>query len=152
MSNKKYPSTYVTSDVVVLKPTKTGDQILLIQRRNEPFKDHWALPGGFFDLEDLNIKECAARELQEETCLLRPSSEFQLIGIYSEKNRDPRENNPDDPCRVVSVAFLLRLYEEAQKIEAQDDAKQLAFFDVSKLPSLAFDHKQIISDALKLTL
>lgn len=151
MSNKKYPSTYVTSDIVVLKPGNNGDQILLIQRRNEPLKDYWALPGGFFDLEDLDIKECAARELQEETCLLRPSSEFQLIGIYSEKNRDPRENNPDDPCRIVSVAFLLRLYEEPQKIEAQDDAKQLAFFDVSKLPPLAFDHKQIISDALKLT-
>ncbi len=150
MAQKKFPSTYVTSDIVVFHQIHASERILLIKRKNEPFKGDWALPGGFFDPQDLNVKACAARELAEEVSLVRPIEDFKLVGVYSEKNRDPRGNNSQEPCRVISIAFMICIEGENAEIKACDDASDWAFFDVTQLPPLAFDHFQIVSDALSL--
>ena len=56
---------FVTVDAVVFR--EGGQQeILLIRRKNEPFKDCWALPGGFVD-ENEDLEAAAIRELEEET-------------------------------------------------------------------------------------
>jgi 8-oxo-dGTP diphosphatase len=146
----KFPSCYVTTDIVALRQTKNGSQeVLLIQRKNDPFKDAWALPGGFLDQSDQNVLTGALRELKEETTIGANPTDLQLVGIFSEKGRDPRENNPEDLCRVVSVAFMLTLPENHAVPHARDDAKDLGFFPISSLPRLAFDHEEIISTALK---
>ncbi len=145
-----FPSCYVTTDIVALRQPKNGPQeVLLIQRRNDPFKDAWALPGGFLDQSDQNVLAGALRELKEETTIDANPTDLRLVGVFSEKGRDPRENNPEDLCRVVSVAFMLALPENHVVPHARDDAKDLGFFPIDNLPKLAFDHEEIISIALK---
>lgn len=146
----KHAPTYVTTDIVAYRQSESGSrEILLIQRKNDPFKDAWALPGGFFDQSDQNLRIGALRELKEETSLEARPSDLELIGVFSEKGRDPRENNPVDRCRIVSVAFKLRLPKNHAEPLPKDDAKALSFFSIDRLPQLAFDHGEIISVAFR---
>ncbi|WP_416898335.1 MAG: NUDIX domain-containing protein [Minwuia sp.] len=135
MASSDYHFPAVTADIVAL----AGSGILLIRRKNPPYRDHWALPGGFLD-PDETIETCAARELAEETGVT--AHDLQLVGVYSEPDRDPRG-------RTVSVAFLAR-FDEQPPAEAADDAAELHWFPADDLPPLAFDHARIIADALKL--
>jgi len=134
-----YPHPAVTTDVAVFSIFEEQLNILLIQRANEPFKSHWALPGGFVEMdEDLN--EGAARELYEETNL----SHIYLEQLYTfgSPQRDPRE-------RVITVAYYaLVAASEVSHAAAGSDAATTKWFSVSRLPALAFDHKNIIDTAL----
>jgi 8-oxo-dGTP diphosphatase len=124
----------LTVDCVILN--RKG-RVLLIKRGHAPFKDHYALPGGFVDLNE-TVEGACLREVLEETHLTvrRPK----LVGIYSEPGRDPR--GP-----TVSIAYVAKV--GAVTAKAGDDASAVAWVaDWKKLP-LAFDHKDIIRDALK---
>jgi 8-oxo-dGTP diphosphatase len=113
------------------------DRVLLIKRGHPPFQDHYALPGGFVDLNE-TVEGACLREVLEETNLTvrRPK----LVGIYSEPGRDPR--GP-----TVSIAYVTRI--AAAKATAGDDASAVEWVDDWKKLPLAFDHKTIIKDALK---
>ncbi len=148
--NSKRVVTYLTSDIVVFNKNLQDLEVLLIQRKKEPFQNSWALPGGFLELNDQNITLCAQRELEEETGLKVELSNLVLIGLFTEKNRDPREISGTTTCRVCSAAFSILIKKENHTIKANDDAKMTAFFSVSKLPALAFDHAEIINAALNL--
>jgi 8-oxo-dGTP diphosphatase len=126
---------FVTVDVVVIN--KKTQEILLIKRLNEPFKDSWALPGGFVD-ENEDLEQAARRELFEETNI--ESGKMQQIGTFGKPHRDPRGH-------MVSVAYHTYLIEN-QIVQAKDDAKELKWFSIKKLPELAFDHSDIISSIL----
>ena len=122
----------VTADAVVIENNK----ILLIKRKNTPFRNTWALPGGLVDYGE-TVEECCLRELKEETCL---EGEIQkLIGVYSEPNRDPRGH-------TITIAFLTNV--KKGEPQANDDALELKWFNLQNLPKLAFDHLNIIEDAL----
>lgn len=113
-------------------------KILLVQRKNDPFKGQWALPGGFLEEgEDLEIG--AKRELKEETGVEVDSME--QIRAFGKPGRDPR--GP-----TVTVAFLSRIYCE-ENLNPADDAKDAKWFDIDKLSGmdLAFDHDEIINVA-----
>lgn len=127
---------FVTVDVVLVKPNLK--QLLLIKRKNEPFKDCWALPGGFVD-ENEDLEAAAKRELEEETQVKVDSLE--QIGAYGKPFRDPRSH-------VVSIAYFGRVNDDV-KAKASDDAKEANWFSINDLPKLAFDHQDIILDALK---
>lgn len=130
---------FVTVDAVVLTD---GDpkKVLLIRRKNEPFKGRWALPGGFVDQdEDLEIAAC--RELFEETGV-KAGATFQ-IGAFGKPGRDPRHH-------TVSVAYRFDVPAETHAVAA-DDATEAEWFNLDNLPQLAFDHAEILSAALKPT-
>lgn len=128
---------FVTVDVVLVKEENNIEKILLIKRKNDPFKDSWALPGGFVD-ENEDLEIAAKRELEEETCI--KCTKLKQVGAYGKPFRDPRSH-------VVSIAY--KGVVAADTIgKAADDAKELAWFAVNELPSLAFDHIDIITDAL----
>jgi 8-oxo-dGTP diphosphatase len=112
-------------------------RVLLIKRGNAPFKGHYALPGGFVDLNE-TVEGACLREVLEETHLTirRPK----LVGIYSEPGRDPR--GP-----TVSIAFATRVM--AGKAVAGDDAASVEWVADWKAQPLAFDHADIIRDATK---
>lgn len=131
-----YPRPSVTVDIIVLKEDKEDLQILLIERKNEPFKDMWALPGGFIDIDE-EIKTAAYRELKEETSI----SDIKLsqFKTYGKVGRDPRG-------RTISIIYSGILQNINQKIEAGDDAKNLNWFSFKNLPNLAFDHFDIVND------
>lgn len=133
----EYPRPAVSVDIVALRASEAGQQILLIQRKNEPYANCWALPGGFLDMDE-TLEVAAARELKEETCL--DVLDLKQLKAYSQVDRDPRG-------RVISVAFLAQLAPN-QNPTAADDARAVQWFDTRELPDLAFDHAQIIHDAL----
>ncbi len=128
----KYPRPAVTVDIIIVS---AENQILLIQRLLPPFKDCWALPGGFIDMEE-SLIEAAERELFEETGL--KNIRLEQFRSYGDVNRDPRG-------RTISVVFF-GAYDNRMTIKAGDDAKKVKWFDLRKLPELAFDHVKIIKD------
>ncbi|MBI4945061.1 MAG: NUDIX hydrolase [Bacteroidetes bacterium] len=135
----EYPRPAVTVDIMIFSKEKRGTEILLIQRKHDPFKDCWALPGGFVDMDE-TLMESALRELQEETSITGIG--LQQFKTYGDPGRDPRG-------RTVSVIFYG--FAEKSKIftRAADDAKHLEWFPVHKLPPLAFDHDKIIREAIE---
>ena len=141
MTNKqftyKYPRPAVSTDAVILK--KGTAEILLIRRGNEPFKNQWALPGGFVNMDEVLADACI-RELKEETGLVVDNLE--QFKVYDAVDRDPRE-------RILSVVFYGFVEKDAQ-VKGADDAAEAAWFKMDQLPDLAFDHEQIIFDFLGL--
>ena len=133
----KYPRPAVTADCIVIT-REAEPEVLLIERGDEPFKGCWAFPGGFMNMDE-TTEQCAIRELEEETGL-RVSEVYQ-IGAYSKVDRDPRG-------RTVTVAYLA-IVEKPIAVTGQDDAAKAQWFPLSDLPELAFDHADIMQDAIK---
>ena len=133
-----YPRPAVTADCVVLT-LETVPQVLLIQRGRDPFKGAWAFPGGFMEMDE-TTEQCAMRELQEETGLV--IDEVRQVGAYSKVDRDPRG-------RTVTVAYLA-FVDKPTAVSGSDDAATAAWFPVNAVPELAFDHAEILRDALSL--
>ena len=134
----KYPRPAVTADCVVI--TKEAEpKVLLIQRGADPYKGCWAFPGGFMNMDE-TTEQCAIRELEEETGL--KVTTIQQIGAYSKVDRDPRG-------RTITVAYLAIIDKPAQ-VTGQDDATKAEWFPLSALPELAFDHADIMADAINL--
>lgn len=144
MSKENYPKPSVTADVIVYN-TKTN-KILLIERKNEPYKGRWAFVGGFFNSEDHHgekqdesVLHAAARELKEEVGLSVPLYNFFFVKILDKPNRDPRG-------RVVSVVYAVLVNKE-DGVVAGDDALNAKWFDMHNLKvDLAFDHKEALVD------
>ena len=132
----KYPRPAVTADCVII--TKEAEpKVLLIQRGADPYKGCWAFPGGFMNMDE-TTEQCAIRELEEETGL--KVSTVRQIGAYSKVDRDPRG-------RTITVAYLAIIDKPAQ-VTGQDDAAKAEWFPLSALPELAFDHADIMADAI----
>ena len=129
-----YPRPALTVDIIVIKKVEGSLHILLIERKNEPFKNQWALPGGFIDIDE-EIENAAYRELKEETSISEIKlSQFRTFGKIG---RDPRG-------RIISVIYSGELINLKQKVKAGDDAKNLNWFPLNELPKLAFDHNEVI--------
>ncbi|HSD92003.1 MAG TPA: NUDIX hydrolase [Methyloceanibacter sp.] len=111
-------------------------RILLIRRRNEPFKGAFALPGGFVDIGE-TVEAACRREVREETGL--EVGELRLLGVYSDPGRDSRGH-------TVSVAYLA-LLPDAPKPLAGSDATAAEWVEHWRHRELAFDHARIIADA-----
>lgn len=137
MAKEYISKIFVTVDIVVFREKNAQKEILLIQRKNEPFKNQWALPGGFVD-NDEDLETAAKRELLEETCVV--ASNLQQVKAYGNPYRDPRGY-------MVSVAYFTTVDSDTNPV-ATDDAKALQWFAVENLPDLAFDHQTIIEDTL----
>ncbi|HLO73355.1 MAG TPA: NUDIX hydrolase [Flavobacterium sp.] len=129
---------FVTVDVLIVKTFELEQQILLIKRKNDPFKDCWALPGGFVD-ENEDLELAAIRELVEETQV--KVYHLEQIGAFGKPYRDPRGH-------MVSVAYFGQVDTNTIAMAA-DDAKEIGWFSVTNLPSLAFDHSAIIEAGLQ---
>ena len=135
MTNKfKKPS--VTADIIV----EENKEVLLIQRKRGPYKNCWALPGGFLDVDEETVKETAQRELEEETNLKVKLDDLELFGESSNPNRDPRGH-------IVSLHYFVKKY--SGELRHGDDAKDARFFPLDNLPELAFDHKSILTKYLE---
>ena len=128
----------VTTDTVAYN----GDKILLIRRGNYPYKNFWALPGGFMEKTDEDLNFGAQRELKEETGIDIDPKYFRQIKTYGH-NFDPR-------MKIVDVAFSVRVSKkDMDKVKGLDDACDARWFQIDELPKLAFHHEQIINDFLK---
>lgn len=128
----------VTADMVVLNPDRKA--VLLVQRGREPYKGCWALPGGFFDMDDLSTEQTALRELQEETGL-SGVEDVQLLTVASAPGRDPRGRTLSVVYTAVAVA--------GQHVSGGDDAREARWWPLEALPPLAFDHDELVHLALQ---
>jgi len=132
----RYPRPAVTADCVVMT-NEPHPKVLLIQRGAEPFKGAWAFPGGFMNMDE-TTEHCAIRELEEETGLKVYT--VHQIGAYSKVDRDPRG-------RTITVAYLAIIV-SPEEVRGQDDAAKAMWYPITELPHLAFDHYDIIKDAI----
>ena len=129
----KYRNPALTVDAVWLR----RGHVLLVRRGRPPFRDRWALPGGFVEFRE-TVEEAVVRELHEETGLVgRP---WKLVGVYSGPDRDPR--GP-----TASVVFLMRGRVRAPV--GRDDAALAAWVPLRRTGPLAFDHAKILADAVR---
>ena len=157
----KYPRPAVTADCIVItreaepkaaskqeqrdacidtaerEQARATPKVLLIQRGFDPYKGCWAFPGGFMNMDE-TTEQCAIRELEEETGL--KVTNIHQIGAYSKVDRDPRG-------RTITVAYLA-IVDEPIAVTGQDDAAKAEWWPVSNLPHLAFDHYDIMQDAI----
>ncbi len=128
---------FVTVDTVVFKKVKNEMFVILIRRKNLPFQNQWALPGGFVE-EDEDLEMAARRELKEETGMdLESCGQLHTFG---KPGRDPRG-------RTISIAYV-GFASGSIEPKAADDAKEAKWFGIDELPRLAFDHSEIINLAI----
>ena len=134
----KHQPIQVTVDIVVFTVHEQTLQVLLIERGIDPFKGRYALPGGFVRTEE-TLEQAAFRELLEET----GTKDVYLEQLYTfgDPHRDPRG-------RVVTVAYYALVPNDKSPLLAGTDAAAAAWYPVSALPPLAFDHKKIVEYAV----
>lgn len=135
----EYPRPAVTADIAVLR-MEGIPEILLVQRKDPPFQDMWALPGGFMEMDE-TLEETAQRELREETAI--EAGELIRFDTYDKPDRDPRG-------RTITQVFIMLWNEAMGKPQAGSDAKSLAWHELTVLPELAFDHGHIIGDVIRM--
>ncbi len=135
----EYPRPALASDCVIFGFDGGDLKVLLTEREKEPFKNKWALPGGFVFIEE-TTEECAKRILHEKTGIKNVFVE-QLF-TFSEIDRDPRE-------RIVSVSYYALVNTYQYELIAGRDTLKTEWFALSDLPKLGFDHAKIIKMALQ---
>ena len=131
----KYRNPIPTIDVILSEPSNSN-RILLIKRKRNPFKDYFALPGGFVN-EGEKVEDATRREAYEELSVkVEP---IDILGVYSEPNRDPRGH-------IMSTVFICEI--RSGDLKAEDDAADLQWIEINSVENikLAFDHHKIISD------
>jgi len=134
-----YPHPAVTTDIVVFTIRHGALKVLLIKRAEDPYLGSWALPGGFVAISE-GLDDAAARELSEETGV--SGVYLEQLYTFGRPDRDPRE-------RVITVAYYALIPSDRIQIRAATDAEAVGWFALDELPSLAFDHQQILAMALE---
>lgn len=134
MANYKIPS--VTTDIFIFDDDLN---FILIKRKNDPYKDYWAIPGGFVEYGE-TVENAAVREAKEETHIDVELKD--LVNVYSKPDRDPRGH-------TITVAYTAKGNFCDKK--ADSDASDISVFNEKKLDEIkiAFDHEEIIRDCLK---
>ena len=148
-----YKKPSVTTDIVIFTVLDADLKVLLIKRGGHPFKDCWAIPGGFLDVNDEDedqgedLEACAYRELLEETSLDMNDHGIHLEQLYTfgDAGRDPR-------TRVITVAYFALVPPHlAPFVRPKDDARDAQWVSVGSeidWDNLAFDHKKILRMAV----
>jgi 8-oxo-dGTP diphosphatase len=130
----------VSVDAVVFGYTSgEGLSILLIKRKIPPFKGSWALPGGLV-LNEESLESAVERELEEEAGV--KINYLEQLYTFGFPGRDPRN-------RVLSIAYFGLVRPSAFRLKADTDAEAAEWFSIKELPTLAFDHKEIVNKAIK---
>lgn len=133
-----YQCPSVTVDILVFTIENNELKVLLIKRGIEPFKDEWALPGGFIRMDE-SLEDAALRELLQETGV--KNVYLEQLYTFGEPKRDPR-------TRVITVVYFALVPSTKLDLKASSDAADVSWFPINKLPKLAFDHKRIIDYAI----
>ena len=135
----RYDRPSVTVDLVILTIRARGLHVLLVKRDVEPYRDHWALPGGFVGIDE-DLEDAARRELKEETGV----SDVYLEQLYTfgSPQRDPR-------MRVITVAYYALIPSDHLSLQAATDVNEVSWFSVDRHPALAFDHETILRYTLE---
>lgn len=136
MKEQRYRNPTPTVDTIIQR----NSRILLVKRKNDPFKGYLVLPGGFVN-EGERVEDAAKREVKEETSL--DIELLDILGVYSDPTRDPRGH-------MMSTVFIGKISSNNDKVDAvaQDDAAAIEWLSLEVIDTrnVGFDHKRIISD------
>lgn len=135
----KFDRPSVSVDVLLFTVQMEELKILLVKRNEEPFKDSWALPGGFVRMSE-SLDSAAIRELSEESGV--KNVYLEQLYTFGDPNRDPR-------TRVITVTYMALAVKTDWQLKPTGDVKEATFFPVDKLPKLAFDHSKILKYGLE---
>ncbi len=135
----RYERPSVTVDVVIFSLIERELNVLLVKRRRWPYEGHWAIPGGFINMDE-SLEQAARRELEEETGVR--DIYLEQLYTFGDPRRDPR-------TRVISVAYFAIIRADRQTLRVSDESTHVSWFPVRRLPgALAFDHDHILVTAL----
>jgi 8-oxo-dGTP diphosphatase len=131
----------VTVDAVVFTYAAGKTEVLLIERKHEPFKGRWAVPGGYIEIDE-ELEDAAARELAEETGLT--GVRLEQMHTFGKCGRDPRG-------RQITIALTgIATAKQRETVRGGDDAAKAQWFDIEELPeNLAFDHNEMVGLAIE---
>lgn len=133
----EYPRPSVTTDCVIFGYDGKDLKVLLVERGIDPYKGHWALPGGFLQMDETAL-DGAKRELLEETGL--KDTYIEQFHTFSAVDRDPRG-------RVITIAHYALV--KISEVKGGDDAAEARWFPIGEVPKLAFDHGRILGEAMR---
>ena len=121
---------------IILSENSNSSKVLLIKRNKDPFKDYFSLPGGFVD-EGEKVEDAVRREAEEE--LLVKVEPINILGVYSDPNRDPRGH-------IMSITFIAKIIKG--NLKEGDGVAELRWVEINNLENikLGFDHSKILSD------
>jgi len=134
-----WPRPMVTADALVFGFFRGRARVLLVRRGKEPYKDYWAVPGGFVEIDE-ELADAAARELAEETGLTGiPLEQMHTFGTLG---RDPRG-------RQITIVHMGIAPTGRTRVAGGDDAAEARWFDIDRLPeNMAFDHAEVVAMAV----
>lgn len=138
----EYPRPSVTVDIILFTFREDQLKVLLVRRNHAPFADHWALPGGFVNIDE-DLEDGARRELSEETNV--QDVYLEQLYTFGDPHRDPRG-------RVITVAYFALLSNDqvaGLQIHGASDVGEAAWWNIYDLPDLAFDHARILQYAVQ---
>ncbi len=134
-----WPRPMVTVDAVVFALAGDAAKLLLVKRKNEPFKGKWAIPGGFIGIDE-ELDDAVARELAEETGLT--GVKLEQMHTFGTLGRDPRG-------RQITIVYMGIITHDLDRLKAGDDALEAQWFDIIALPdNMAFDHDAVAKFAV----
>jgi len=135
----EWPRPMVTVDAAVFGFFAGKAKLLLVNRKWEPYKGCWAIPGGFIEIDE-ELEDAVARELEEETGLA--DVQLEQMRTFGTVGRDPRG-------RQITVVFMGIAGKGQKRVRGGDDAAAARWFDIEKLPeNMAFDHKEVAEFAI----
>ena len=129
----------LAADAMVFSGSGNELHLLLIKRKNDPYKGMWAIPGGFVE-DDEELETAAIRELEEETSLKVPA--MTQLHTFGKVGRDSRG-------RTVTVTYYAFADAAAQTVQGADDAAEAKWVYVKDITELAFDHMEMLDMALR---
>lgn len=114
-------------------------KVLLIKRKNEPFKDMWALVGGAL-YNNETIDEGITREVEEKVGIkLNTKEEF---SIFSKIDRSPL-------MRMIGIGYIGIIDISKVKIITQTlKTIDAVWYPFDKIPPLAYDHNEILEKGI----
>lgn len=141
MTNKKdsihYDKQSVATDCVIFGFDEGELKVLLVKRAIKPFMADWCFPGGLIHIHE-TAEEAARRILEDETGI--KDMFVEQLYTFSSIDRDPR-------YRVVSISYYALVSIADWEVHAGENTSDIKWFALSEIPSLAFDHEQILEVA-----
>ena len=121
---------------IILSENSNSNKVLIIKREKDPFKDYFSLPGGFVN-EGEKVEDAVRREAEEE--LLVKVEPIDILGVYSDPNRDPRGH-------IMSITFIAKI--TSGELKAGDGVAELRWIEINNLTNIkfGFDHSKILDD------
>ena len=121
---------------IILSENSNSNKVLIIKREKDPFKDYFSLPGGFVN-EGEKVEDAVRREAEEE--LLVKVEPIDILGVYSDPNRDPRGH-------IMSITFIAKI--TSGELKAGDGIAELRWIEINNLTNIkfGFDHSKILDD------